>query len=80
MIEAFLIKFFAQVSEEVLLDVLAALMKEITLNRKKETFGKAVDKMEAAVAELQTEGGNDEKETQALIDAGRDAVRRLRDK
>lgn len=74
-------KLLANISEELLLDLFRAVVRELLLKRNKEVLGKAVDQIEQAVTEWkQTEGVDDEEEIQKLIAAGRVAVQRMRDR
>ncbi len=67
------------VSEEMLADFFKAIVREVLLKRKEDSFDKAVWQIDRVLAELATEEGisTDEKNAR-LIAAGRVAVRQLR--
>lgn len=73
-------KFFASISEELLMDLFRAILRELMLKRNKEVLGKAVTEIELAAAELNAAEGDTDEETKKLIDAGRVAVARVRDR
>lgn len=79
MITAFFSKLIAGVSEELLGDLLRALLREILLKRKTADLSKAVDQIEKVIADLEAEQGfTDDEKNAKLIVAGRAAIASLR--
>lgn len=75
----FLIKLLASVSEEVVMDIFRAVVREYMLARKKGDISKAAADLKGVIAEVESAEGmsNDEKNSK-LIDAGRPVINRLR--
>lgn len=79
MISKFLAGLVANFSEELLLDLFATVMRELTLNRKKADITKTVSSLKAVIAELElAEGMSDAEKNSRLSDAGRAVVERMR--
>ncbi len=70
MIERLIVLFLANISEELLSDVIKAISREIRANRKKEKLKEAVEDLKKAVKE---------KDNEKITNAGRAAIARMRD-
>lgn len=80
MISKFLAGLIANFSEELLLDLFATVMRELTVTRKKADITKTVSSLKAVIAELEkAEGMSDAEKNSRLADAGRAVVERMRD-
>lgn len=80
MFEQFFAKFIAEVSEEVFMDVVRAIVREYAHARKKGDIKAAVADLRKVIEETATEGMTDAEKNALLIDAGRVVVGKLRDK
>lgn len=80
MIARFFATLIANVSEELLMDLFATVMRELTLKRKKADITKTVEGLKAVIAELESaQGMTDNEKNTRLADAGRAVVERMRD-
>lgn len=73
-------KFIANVSEELIMDLVRACVREYAHARKKGDIAKAVADLKKVIEETATEGMTDAEKNALLIDAGRAVNDRLRDK
>lgn len=72
-------KIVAGVSEELLVDLFKAIIREIIINQKTERMSRAISRLEEVLEELKAEPGiSDDEKNARLIDAGRAIVRGLR--
>lgn len=79
MISKFLAGLVANISEELLMDLFATVMRELTLKRKKADITKTVSSLKVVIAELENaEGMSEDEKNSRLADAGRAVVERMR--
>lgn len=79
MIAKFFAAIIANVSEQVLMDLVRAIVKEWALNRKKADIHTAVDSLKKVIDETAGEGMSDAEKNARLVDAGRAVADRVRD-
>lgn len=80
MMTKFFATLIASVSEEMLMDLFRAIMREIALNRKKADIAKTIDNLKAVIAEVEKAEMTDEEKNARLADAGRDVAERMRNR
>lgn len=80
MLEKFFARFIANVSEELFMDLVRALVREWALRRKKGDIHQAVIELKKVIDETAAEGMSDDEKNARLVDAGRVVVDKLRDK
>jgi hypothetical protein len=80
MIEAFIVRFLANVSREVLLDIVRALMKEFILKQDKDELNAVVKDLKAVIDETAESELSDDEKNKRLADAGRGVAQRMRER
>lgn len=78
MFSKFVASIIANMSEKMLLDFFAAIVRELTLNKNIDGLEKAVDHLQTIIKETKQSELSDEEKNALLVPAGRDVVDRLR--
>lgn len=80
MMAKFFASLIANISEEMLMDFFRLLVREYAHKRKKADFSQAVNDLKKVIEETANQEMSDAEKNSHLVDAGRAAVDRLRDK
>lgn len=78
MLSKFFASLIANVSEEMLIDLFKAILRELTLSKDKAGLSQAVDHLKKVIDETKESEMSDDEKNNLLIDAGRDVANRMR--